>query len=392
MRDAARLASAIEILDTVISAARSGGAPADRILADWFRSHRFAGSKDKHAIRELVYDAIRACGPVPPTGRAAMVRLSKLRPELRDLFDGSQYGAAPIDDGEQSADGGIAPHWLEQRLAASDVGTEAASALLGRAPLDLRVNALKSSREGISLPESGEKLAAPHALRFPTGTRADRWKAYEQGFVEIQDHGSQLACLATEARPGECVIDLCAGAGGKTLALAAAMDNRGTLVAADTDRGRLSRLGPRAERAGARIADTVLLDPGKEMQALSTWKGAADRVIIDAPCSGMGTWRRNPEARWRLGERELERLAALQQRLLGVAADLVKPGGVMTYVTCSLLDEEGAVQIDRFLAGHPDWTARRPDLPLGQPRGKGVRLTPSRDGTDGFFIACLCRA
>ncbi|MEE3155659.1 MAG: RsmB/NOP family class I SAM-dependent RNA methyltransferase, partial [Pseudomonadota bacterium] len=182
--------------------------------------------------------------------------------------------------------------------------------------------------------------------------------------------------------------DLCAGGGGKTLALAAAMDNQGRLIASDTDRGRLSRLAPRAERAGATNIETVLLDPQREMEALEPFAGQADAVLIDAPCSGTGTWRRNPEARWRLDEGELARLCAIQARLLDLAVGLVRPGGRIVYVTCSLLDEEGADQFSGFLGRHPQLATRELALPLGRAHGQGVRLSPYRDGTDGFFIAC----
>ena len=387
MTPAARVQSAIEILDTVIEAARQQGAPADRVLAEWFRNHRFAGSKDKRAIRELVYAAIRACGPVPASGRAAMLRVAQDDADIAALFDGSNYGPQAIGEGEQAARGGVAPDWLVERLAASDVTGEGTQALLSRAPLDLRINTLRFDG-ALVFPEEGEPLGE-NAVRFPPGTKVEQWDAYASGQVEIQDYGSQLACAAVQARPGETVIDLCAGAGGKTLALAAAMENGGTLVAADTDRGRLSRLAPRAERAGAQVAETVLLNPGQELAALEAWQGRADAVLVDAPCSGTGTWRRNPEARWRLTQKELERLTALQSRLLDVAAGLVKPGGRITYVTCSLLDEEGAMRIDDFLGRNPEWKALEPDVPAGAPRGQGVRLTPQADGTDGFFIACI---
>ena len=389
MTPAARVQSAIEILDLIVVAARGQGAPADRLLSEWFRTHRFAGSKDKRAIRELVYGAIRACGPVPDTGRAAMLRLAQDDPEVSAAFDGSPYGPAPLAPGEAVAAGGLAPQWLEERLRASGIVGDEAAGLLGRAPLDLRINRLRSGPGTPQLPVPAQPLALPDAVRVPTGERVEQWDAYERGIVEIQDLGSQLACAAVQAQPGETVIDLCAGAGGKTLALAAAMENAGTLIAADTDRARLSRLAPRAERAGAVIAETILLDPGKEAAALSAWQGRADAVLIDAPCSGTGTWRRNPEARWRLTPRELERLAALQARLLDVAAGLVQPGGRIVYVVCSLLDEEGAQQIARFLQANPAWQARPVPWALGTTQGHGTRLTPHRDGTDGFFIACI---
>lgn len=393
MTPAARVQSAIEILDGVIAAAKGQGAPADRIVADWARSHRFAGSKDRRAIRDLVYAAIRSCGPVPVTGRAAMLRLAHGDAALAALFDGTGYGPPAIATGEPVAQGGIAPAWLEQKLAESDIAGPAAKALLDRAPLDLRINRLKADPATLALPITGETLPVPGAVRLPSGTQVEDWQAYRDGQIEVQDAGSQVACMAVGAKPGELVVDLCAGAGGKTLALAAAMANQGVLIAADSDRRRLGQLAPRAERAGARIADTVLLNPGEELASLKPWAGKADAVLIDAPCSGTGTWRRNPEGRWRLTQRELEKLTALQQRLMEVGAALVKPGGRLVYVTCSLLDEEGARQVEAFLATHPHFDAAPLDhLPLGTPRGRGIRLQPDRDGTDGFFIASLSRA
>ncbi|KHL25755.1 RNA methyltransferase [Croceibacterium mercuriale] len=389
MTPAARVAAAIEVLDAVIAAAQAQGAPADRLLGDWLRQRRFAGSKDRRAIRELVYGAIRACGPVPASGRAAMLRLAQVQPELAALFDGSTYGPAPVTAGEPVAQGGVAPDWLATRLAGSGIDGAEAASLLERAPLDVRVNLLKVDRAALELPQPGEPLAAQQGLRFPAGTPVEQWDAYADGLIEVQDGGSQLVCEAVAAQGGETVVDLCAGAGGKTLALAASMGNAGTLVAADTDRARLSRLAPRAGRAGVRVDHTVLLNPGKELVALEQWIGRADAVLVDAPCSGTGTWRRNPEARWRLSPAELDRLVALQARLLEVAAELVKPGGRLVYVTCSLLDAEGADQAVRFLAGRPDWSEQAIDLPRGTKRGAGLRLTPHVDGTDGFFVACL---
>ncbi|QKG71730.1 RsmB/NOP family class I SAM-dependent RNA methyltransferase [Erythrobacter mangrovi] len=391
MTPAARVQTAIELLDAVIAAARTKGAPADRILADWFKANRFAGSKDRRAIRELVFAAIRACGPVPATGRAAMLRLAEVDSAIAPLFDGSNYGPARIADGEAVAEGGVAPAWLADRLAASEIAGREAEALLGRAPLDLRVNGLKADRATIKLPEAAQPTDAPHGLRLPPGTPVEQWDAYRDGLIEVQDTGSQIACLAVAAQPGETVIDLCAGGGGKTLALAAAMDNLGWLVASDTDRNRLSRLLPRAERAGATIAETRLLNPTREREALADLLGKADAVMVDAPCSGTGTWRRNPEARWRLDDAELARFVKIQAYLLDLAAELIRPGGRLVYVTCSLLDEEGATQFAAFLERHPGWQVATPPLPAGRPRADGTRLTPFQDGTDGFFIACAGR-
>jgi 16S rRNA (cytosine967-C5)-methyltransferase len=387
MTPAARVQAGIEILDLVIAAARSGGAPADRIVSEWFRTRRFAGSKDRRAVRELVYSAIRACGDVPQTGRAAMLRLAQGDEALASLFDGSTHAPAPLISQEPVAGGGAAPKWLTALLTASGLDGGEIAALLTRAPLDVRVNRLKAGT--LELPELGEPSVAPDGLRYASGTQIEQWDAFKSGAIEVQDAGSQLACQAVQARPGEKIIDLCAGAGGKSLSLAAAMDNRGEILACDTDRRRLSQLPPRAERAGASIIATQLLDPGRELASLDSWQRRADAVLVDAPCSGTGTWRRNPEARWRLTERELARLTQLQARLLEMGAKLVRPGGRLIYVTCSLLDDEGAGQVGAFLADHPGWRAELPVLPAGRQRGPGLRLTPLHDHTDGFFIACL---
>lgn len=392
MTPAARVQTSIELLDAIIESARAKGAPADRILAEWFRNNRFAGSKDRRAIRELVFSAIRACGPMPEGGRAAMLRLSEIDDSILTLFDGSNYGPAPVGGEETAAKGGVAPQWLSKRLEASGIAGVEAEAMLGRAPLDLRVNTLKADRATLALPAEAVNTDAPHGLRLEPGTQVEQWAEWREGKVEVQDTGSQQACLAVDAQPGETVIDLCAGGGGKTLALAAAMDNLGKLVASDTDRNRLSRLMPRAERAGATNIETRLLDPKRELEALSDLTGKADAVLIDAPCSGTGTWRRNPEARWRLDEAELARLTALQAEILDFATQLVKPGGRLIFVTCSLLDEEGAEQFDTFLARHQDFTAQHFTLPAGEARGNGIRLTPYQDGTDGFFIARAARS
>ncbi|MEJ2410036.1 MAG: RsmB/NOP family class I SAM-dependent RNA methyltransferase [Novosphingobium sp.] len=385
MTPAARVQAAIDVLDRVIEAARTNGAPADRLITDWFRSRRFAGSGDRRAVRELAYRAIRACGEVPENGRGAMLRVAQDDTALAALFDGSRHAPMPIALNEPAAAGGIAPRWLMERLAASGVSEIEAVALLDRAPLDIRVNTLKAGR--LTLPEGAERTVAANGWRYPPETRIEQTPAYISGAIEVQDTGSQLTCEAVAARPGERVIDLCAGAGGKTLALAAAMENSGTLVACDVDRARLSRLAPRAERAGATIVETVLLDPAREAQALERFAGKADAVLVDAPCSGTGTWRRNPEARWRLTEKRLTRYAETQARLLDIAAGLVRPGGRLVFVTCSLLDAEGARQAEGFLQRHPHWRARSPALPAGQPRGQGLRLSPFHDGTDGFFVA-----
>lgn len=392
MTPPARVQAAIDLLDAVIAAARTQGASADRIAADWFRARRYVGSKDRRAIRELVWSAIRACGEVPVSGRAAMLRLAQADAALAGLFDGSNYGPALIEAGEPVAIGGVAPAWLAEQLAASGLDDQEQAALLGRAPLDIRANVLKTTRDEMRprLPVEAEPTVAPQGLRLPSGTAVEFWPEFAEGLFEVQDAGSQIACMALGVQPGEAVVDLCAGAGGKTLSLGAAMGNRGKLLACDIDRPRLSRLPERAARAGV-LVETRLLNPGREAEMLADWRGKADAVMIDAPCSGTGTWRRNPEARWRLDAKAIERYCAMQANVLDIGASLVRPGGRLTYVVCSLLDAEGADRIEAFLSSNPGWDVALPPLPAGSPRGEGWRLTPFRDGTDGFFFATLVR-
>jgi len=381
MTPSARVQAAIDILDAVIVAARGQGASADRIAAEWFRARRFVGSKDRRAIRDLAWNAIRVCGDVPVTGRAAMLRLAQGDATLPALFDGSNYGPAAMQADEPVAEGGVAPAWLIEQMSASGLDADEQAALLGRAPRD-------ELRTRLSV--AADPTQAPNALRLPSGTAAESWPEFAEGLFEIQDSGSQIACMALNAQPGEAVVDLCAGAGGKTLGLGAAMRNTGKLLACDIDRARLSRLPDRAARAGV-LVETLLLNPGRELEALSDWTGKADAVMIDAPCSGTGTWRRNPEARWRLDGKALDRYHAMQAHVLDTGAKLVKPGGRLTYVVCSLLDAEGKDRIDAFLRANSEWSVALPALPAGRPHGKGWRLTPFRDGTDGFFFATIVR-
>lgn len=393
MTPAARMQAAIDLLDRIITAARDQGAAADTLIARWFAERRYAGSKDRRAVRELVYDAIRLCGERPESGRAAMLALVARRPELADSFDGSPYGPAPIAPDEPVASAAHAPGWLIKKLRASEVGIEEQAALLGRAPLDIRVNRLEATRDQIvaELPDAEPLAFVPDALRLPPETRVDQLAAYATGQLEVQDAGSQLVALAAGAAPGHHVVDLCAGGGGKTLALAALMANQGSILACDVDRGRLQRLPERAVRAGVTIAETRLLNPGREAEQLEDQVARADIVFVDAPCSGTGTWRRNPEARWRLTHERLDKLVATQRHIMGLAAELVRPGGALVYVVCSVLDDEGANQIQAFLNAFSGWTTAPLALSAGRPRGAGLRLTPLADSTDGFFVAKMVR-
>jgi 16S rRNA (cytosine967-C5)-methyltransferase len=390
MTPAARLQAAIEVLDEVIASTRDDGPPADTIVTRYFKHRRYAGSKDRRAVRELVFRAIRRSAERPGGGRAAVLGLAEDDPALIGHF-GEPRGPAPRADGEEAAPAGLVPDWLLREL--SPLLEEAEwSALLERAPLDLRVNVARSSRDELlsQFDAPAPTPISPWGIRLPADSRVDDHPAYAAGMIEIQDEGSQLIALACEPEAGERIIDLCAGAGGKSLAIAAAAPGA-SVLATDSNRARLSKLAPRAERAGAAV-ETRLLSPPGELDELSDWHGAADLVLVDAPCSGSGTWRRNPEGRWRLNHERLNRLVEVQQRLLDIAARLVRPGGRLVYAVCSLLSREGAGQIDGFLQSHSSWISEDPLIAAGRSDGVGRLLTPGHDGTDGFFIARLKRA
>lgn len=393
MTPAARVQTAIEILDAIAAAAREGGAPADVLFAEAMRARRYAGSKDRRAIRAHVYDAIRAVRSAPPSGRAAMLALADADPQLAALFDGSPYGPAPIAPDEPRAETGLAASALTG-LFDPLVGADAeAAAMLARAPLDLRANRIKASRDALStlFPE-GEPIAhAPDGWRLPPETAAAQHPAHAEGLFEVQDAASQYASAALDAAPGQRIVDLCAGGGGKALAIASATGNGADILACDTNRARLRQLPPRAERAGVTRIETRLLDPGKEAAMLADWRGKADRVFVDAPCSGSGTWRRSPELRWRLTPSRLDRHLADQAKLIDLGAELVAPGGKLLYAVCSIIAREGRAQMDDFLNRHPGWTADAGPLPdgVGRPAGAGFLLTPAHDGCDGFFLARL---
>ena len=388
MTPAARAQAAIELLDQVIEAARSGGAAADTLIGAYFKTRRYAGSKDRRAVRELVYRAIRRSGETPASGRAALLGLAEEQPDLLGLFDGSPHGPAPVGEDEPRARTRTAPAWLDGRFdpLVDDAEREA---LLERAPLDLRVNKLKGDRDQASalIPDAAPTPLSPMGLRAPEGHQVEQSEAWKTGLVEVQDEGSQLLALACAAAPGSLTVDLCAGAGGKSLALAAEMANQGRLIACDVDRGRLSRMRPRLERAGVAIAEARLLNPGQEREALADLRGTADLVLVDAPCSGTGTWRRNPETRWRLTPERLSKLVELQAYLIEIAVELVRPGGVLIYAVCSLLEEEGRSQAEAFLKRHSAFVSQAFPIDVGRPAGPGRLLTPRHDGTDGFFVA-----
>lgn len=390
MTPSARVQAAIEILDEVVTSARDDGPPADSIVQKYFKTRRYAGSKDRRAVRELVYRAIRRSGERPAGGRAAMLGLVEGDAELAALFDGSAHGPAPRTADEQGAPASLLPEWVKPLLS-GHLTEQEWPALLERAPLDLRVNVARTSRGAMAALFDGAQPTrlSPWGLRLPPDTRVDDHPAYGDGLIEVQDEGSQLIALCCQLKDGMRMLDLCAGAGGKSLALAAAAP-AADLIATDTNRNRLAQLAPRAERAGATIA-TRLIDGGREASQLADLEGQCDVVLVDAPCSGSGTWRRSPEGRWRLTRERLDRFVQLQSRLLDLAVPLVKPGGTLVYATCSVIAAEGADQAGNFLGRHSSWIVQ--DMPFegGRADGPGRLLTPAHDATDGFFVARFAR-
>ncbi|MGI8705572.1 MAG: RsmB/NOP family class I SAM-dependent RNA methyltransferase [Sphingomicrobium sp.] len=389
MTPAARLQAAIEILDLVIESARDDGPPADALVTRYFKTRRYAGSKDRRAVRELVFRAVRRTAERPDSGRAAIVGLAQEDGGLLELF-GEPRGPEPLCERETGSQSGVVPQWLIPELSPL-VGRDEWPALLERAPLDLRANVARTSREAMlaAFPEAQPTPLSPWGLRLPAGSRIDDRPEYASGLIEVQDEGSQLIALACEPQPRQRIVDLCAGAGGKALALSSAAPEA-AILATDANRLRLSKLAPRALRAGASI-ETRLVDPPNELEQLEDWRGSADLVLVDAPCSGSGTWRRNPDSRWRLTPERLDRLVALQRYLLDMAAELVKPGGAIVYAVCSLLLREGAGQIASFFGSRSAWIAQDILKDAGRSDGEGRLLTPASDSTDGFFIARLAK-
>ncbi|HEX3440351.1 MAG TPA: RsmB/NOP family class I SAM-dependent RNA methyltransferase [Pseudolabrys sp.] len=429
MTPAARLSAAIEVFANIESERR----PAADALKSWGLSHRFAGSGDRAAIAGLVYDALRrraSSAFIMGADSARAVLIGMLKRErgldseaIATLCDGSRFAPEALSEGERarldSGDmngapahiAGDYPEWLDAHFAQSfgDDRAEEGAALASRAPLDLRVNTLAAERD---------KAAAMLSDLGPEPTRWSPWglrirlsadakspavhaePAFLKGMVEVQDEGSQLAALFSGAKPGEQVIDLCAGAGGKTLALAALMQNKGQIFATDDDKRRLAPIHDRLKRAGAR--NVQVRNPKSIGGEIDDLTGHMDLVLIDAPCTGTGAWRRNTDAKWRMRPGALEQRAKEQAEILDRAVPLLKAGGRIAYVTCSVLEEENDAQVRAFLARHPQFSVRPPAevaSALGERAfmfGKAARLsaegllmTPRTTDTDGFFVSVL---
>ncbi|WP_187972907.1 RsmB/NOP family class I SAM-dependent RNA methyltransferase [Aquibium microcysteis] len=427
MRTGGRLAAAIEVLADIQTRHR----PAADALKDWGLSHRFAGAGDRGAIGNIVYDALRrrrsaahllgADTPRALAFGALLLEWGETAAGLNASLEGDRFAPAPLDESELAA---IAanpldaapdavradvPDWcaplLRQAFGADWV--EESRALSDRPPLDLRVNTLRADRERILRELAGMKAAptrlAPHGIRIPPIEGSGRHPnvqaepAFAKGWMEVQDEGSQVAARLAGAEPGMQVLDYCAGAGGKTLALSADMDNRGQLFAHDSEKQRLAPIFDRLRRSETR--NVQVMSRADELAAL---EGRMDLVLVDAPCTGSGTWRRRPDAKWRLTERQLEVRMAEQDGILAAASRFVRPGGRLVYVTCSLFPLENAERLQRFLASNAAFTpvdhvalfetcfpgeggSARID-PAG-----GISLSPARSGTDGFYVGVMVR-
>lgn len=437
MTPAARTQATIELMEHLQSIWRADRrAPVDSLMATYFKNRRYIGSKDRGAISDLLYFVLRhggtlewhieQCERAVDPRRVVMVGLlfygakPLSREQIIDQFNGLQYSPAMLSDAEN----GILtrcegrefmpatmpqparlnyPDWMEGRLKDS-FGEElpaAMTALNEQAPIDLRTNLLKCKDRGdliLALDKDGYfGVPTPHSplgVRLKKRLPAFNTQAFRDGKYEMQDEGSQIVSLLVKAKPGQKVIDFCAGAGGKTLAIAATMKNKGRILAFDTAAHRLEQMPKRLARAGvSNVQSHVLRDERDPF--LKRHVGTADWVVVDAPCSGSGTWRRNPDLKWRFSLDDLQELKSVQARILDSAARLVKPGGTMVYITCSIFQDENHLQVKQFLGNNPSFRVEAPDkvwnkhLHTTDGVGPCLTLSPHQDGTDGFFAVAL---
>ena len=431
MTPAAKLSAAIELIEAI----DTQRVPAAKALKEWGTAHRYAGSGDRAGIAGLVWDVLRRRASSAwimnsDTPRARVLGMLKAERKMdveaiAALCDGGRFSPEPLSDAEHAAlssrtvddapahIAGDYPEWLDGHLTAvfGDDRVAEATAMASRAPLDLRVNTLKAKREKVlgSVKHLGavETPWSPMGLRIDLGADARNpgihaEEDFIKGAIEVQDEGSQLAALLSGAKPGEQVIDLCAGAGGKTLALAAMMQGKGRLIATDSDKRQLAPIHERLSRAGVHNCD--IRTPKGPDDTLSDIHASADLVVIDAPCTGTGTWRRNPDAKWRMRPGALEVRIKDQIEVLERAVPLVKAGGRIAYITCSVLPKENNEQIRGFLARHPDfsvvpaeqvisvlWDKAEAFAAATYQSPEGLLMTPRRTGTDGFFVSVLAR-
>jgi 16S rRNA (cytosine967-C5)-methyltransferase len=431
MTPAAKLSAAIDLIEAI----DTQRVPAAKALKEWGTAHRYAGSGDRAGISGLVWDVLRRRASSAwimdnDTPRARVLGMLKAERKMdveaiAALCDGGRFSPEPLSDAEHAAlssrtvadapahIAGDYPEWLDGYLANvfGDDRVAEATAMASRAPLDLRVNTLKAKRDKVL--GSVRHLGATETPWSPIGLRIDLGadarnpgihaeEDFIKGAIEVQDEGSQLAALLSGAKPGEQVIDLCAGAGGKTLALAAMMQGKGRLIATDSDKRQLAPIHERLSRAGVHNCD--IRTPKGPDDTLSDIHASADLVVIDAPCTGTGTWRRNPDAKWRMRPGALEVRIKDQIEVLERAVPLVKAGGRIAYITCSVLPQENNEQIRGFLDRHPDfsvvpaeqvisvlWDKAEAFAAATYQSPEGLLMTPRRTGTDGFFVSVLAR-
>jgi 16S rRNA (cytosine967-C5)-methyltransferase len=395
---AGRTEAAIELLGAILEGQR----PADAVANDFFRARRFIGSGDRRAIAERVWRVLRSYRRLgwwlldQPTPRLLVAASLLLDGWTLDDFTGGRFAPDALAPSEGAVLSRLegraldhpsmpetvrleAPDWIVARISAENL-----RALLEPATLDLRVNLLKATRDEARAALAAEGVQAsptplsPWGLRIEGRRQVTNGRAFREGLVEIQDEGSQLVAALVDARPGMRVVDLCAGAGGKTLALSTTMQNRGQLIACDVSAARLHNAVRRFRRAGVHNVERHLLARGDKW--IKRHAGQFDRVLVDAPCTGTGTWRRNPDARLRLSVNDMTGLLSKQAGILDQAASLVRKGGRLVYATCSLLAEENEDQVTAFLSRHPDFA-----------QTDGLALSPAQHATDGFFAAVLER-
>lgn len=427
MIEPARIQAAIEILDQVADSLLHDGASADVLVRKYFRTRRYAGSQDRRSVTNHVYKVIRNWGYLSDVaaGHTRKMLLLSLweshdMTALEGFFSGLEHAPALLTEEEKSflsekhekrAHHELNyPLWLEGRLKSrfADDLAPAMTALNGRAPFELRVNRGKEAGAKVEAFLKDEDISyskgqwAETAFVLTENPRIESWEIYKKGLIEVQDEAAQLALKISDIQPGQQVMDLCAGAGGKTLAAAAYMENKGQIYAFDNNKYRLKDLKPRAKRADVRVLQSQLLDTagGKRQNALREHLDRMDRVILDVPCSGSGVWRRNPESKWRLTEEKLAQYCRIQKSLLKEGWGFVKPGGRLIYMTCSLLQDENEQQIESFLEDEIDvklvpykglYKSVHDDSELKTLSSMPdcLALAPHSHGTDGFFVAIL---
>jgi len=437
MTPGARTQASIMLIDQIFEAWKSQKRfPADKMLEQYFKGHRYIGSKDRGAVAELVYFVLRNMGSLswwaekynhPVDGRMLVLAALMLRkdydPEsVQQLAKDSQYSIDAFSVDEQKfihtmARSSIShpdmprhasmnyPEWLDGLLTDSfgEKLPEAMKAMAEQAPTDLRVNTLKTYREKLLGQLRAEGFECEPTELSPIGIRLVRRapiftsKFFKEGHFEVQDEGSQAVALLTDAKAGERVIDFCAGAGGKTLAIAAMMENKGRILAWDISEKRLGQINIRLKRAGAHNVQVHVLESENDA-FIKRHKATADKVLVDAPCSGSGTWRRNPDLKWRFTRQDLDEVIAVQKSVLQSASRLVKVGGRLVYATCSVFKDENDRQIEEFLKNNHNFKLLcakkiwgKQELPENDPAPAYLNLNPHEDGVDGFFAAVLER-